>query len=87
MIETNFGLRYRLTKMTYNYLIRICKHLKISVKDFQNIYLILILCFSVTGCSKLVEQNGVPINNKMFQDLIIGSSTKNQVMLSAGFKF
>ena len=37
MIETNFGLRYRLLKMTYNYLIRICKHLKISVKKINNI--------------------------------------------------
>ena len=84
MIETNFGLRYLLSKMTYNYLIRICKHLKISVKSFQNIYIILILCFSVTGCSKLVEQNGVPINYEMFQDLIIGSSTKNQVKKNLG---
>ena len=84
MIETNFGLGYRLLKMTYNYLIRICKHLKISVKNFQIIYLIFILCFSVTGCSKLVEQSGVPINNEVFQDLIIGSSTKNQVKKNLG---
>ena len=70
--------------MTYNYLIRFCKHLKISIKNFQNLYLILILCFSVTGCSKLVEQNGVPVNNEIFQNLIIGSSTKNQVKKNLG---
>ena len=70
--------------MIYNYLIRFCKHLKISIKNFQNLYLILILFFYVTGCSKLVEQNGVPINYEMFQDLIIGSSTKNQVKKNLG---
>ena len=43
-----------------------------------------ILCFFVIGCSKLVEQNGVPINNEMFQKLIIGSSTKNQVKKNLG---
>ena len=70
--------------MTYNYLIRFCKHLKISIKNFQNLYLILILFFSVSGCSKLVEQNGVPVNNEIFQNLIIGSSTKNQVKKNLG---
>ena len=70
--------------MTYNYLIRFCKHLKISIKNFQNLYLILILFFYFTGCSKLVEQNGVPVNNEIFQNLIIGSSTKNQVKKNLG---
>ena len=70
--------------MTYNYLIRFCKHLKISIKNFQNLYFILILFFFVTGCSKLVEQNGVPVNNEIFQNLIIGSSTKNQVKKNLG---
>ena len=50
----------------------------------RKFFKILILCFSVTGCSKLVEQNGVPINNETFQDLIIGSSTKNQVKKNLG---
>ena len=65
--------------MTYHYLTRICKYFKISIKNFKNKFKITILCFFVIGCSKLVEQNGVPINNEMFQKLIIDSSTKNQV--------
>ena len=84
MIETGFGLGYHPLKMTYHYLIRICKHFKNSIINFQNIYLILILCFSFTGCSTLVEHNGVPIDNGMFQGLIIGSSTKNQVKKNLG---
>ena len=70
--------------MTYNYLTRFCKHLKISIKNFQNLYFILILFFSVIGCSKLVEQNGVPVNNEIFENLIIGISTKNQVKKNLG---
>ena len=67
--------------MTYHYLTLICKYFKINIK---NIFKISILCFFVIGCSKLVEQNGVPINNEMFQKLIIGSSTKNQVKKNLG---
>ena len=59
--------------MAYHYLIRFCKYFKI-----------LILCFSTIGCSKLVEQNGVPVDNDIFQKLIIGSSTKNQVKKNLG---
>ena len=70
--------------MTYHYLTLICKYFKISIKNIQNIFKISILCFFVIGCSKLVEQNGVPINNEMFQKLIIGSSTKNQVKKNLG---
>ena len=70
--------------MTYHYLTRICKYFKISIKNFQNKLKITILCFFVIGCSKLVEQNGVPINNEMFQKLIIDSSTKNQVKKNLG---
>ena len=70
--------------MTYHYLTRICKYFKISIKNFQNIFKISILFFFVIGCSKLVEQNGVPINNEMFQKLIIDSSTKNQVKKNLG---
>ena len=67
--------------MTYHYLTLICKYFKINIK---NIFKISILCFFVIGCSKLVEQNGVPINNEMFQKLIIDSSTKNQVKKNLG---
>ena len=70
--------------MTYHYLTRICKYFKINIKNFQNKFKITILCFFVIGCSKLVEQNGVPINNEMFQKLIIDSSTKNQVKKNLG---
>ena len=70
--------------MTYHYLTRFCKYFKISIKNFQNKLKITILCFFVIGCSKLVEQNGVPINNEMFQKLIIDSSTKNQVKKNLG---
>ena len=70
--------------MTYHYLTRICKYFKICIKNFQNKFKITILFFFVIGCSKLVEQNGVPINNEMFQKLIIDSSTKNQVKKNLG---
>ena len=70
--------------MTYHYLTRICKYFKISIKNVQNKFKITILFFFVIGCSKLVEQNGVPINNEMFQKLIIDSSTKNQVKKNLG---
>ena len=70
--------------MTYHYLTRICKYFKISIKNFKNKFKITLLCFFVIGCSKLVEQNGVPINNEMFQKLIIDSSTKNQVKKNLG---
>ena len=59
--------------MAYHYLIRFCKFFKI-----------LILFFSTIGCSKLVVQNGVPVDNDIFQKLIIGSSTKNQVKKNLG---
>ena len=59
--------------MAYHYLIRFCKYFKI-----------LILCFSIIGCSKLIVQNGVPVDNDIFQKLIIGSSTKNQVKKNLG---
>ena len=59
--------------MAYHYLIRFCKFFKI-----------LILCFPTIGCSKLVVQNGVPVDNDVFQKLIIGSSTKNQVKKNLG---
>jgi len=59
--------------MAYHYLIRFCKFFKI-----------LILCFPTIGCSKLVVQNGVPVDNDIFQKLIIGSSTKNQVKKKLG---
>ena len=59
--------------MAYHYLIRFCKFFKI-----------LILCFPTIGCSKLVVQNGVPVDNDIFQKLIIGSSTKNQVKKNLG---
>ena len=70
--------------MTYHYLTRICKYFKIGIKNVQNKFKITILFFFVIGCSKLVEQNGVPINNEMFQKLIIDSSTKNQVKKNLG---
>ena len=54
------------------------------IKSFQNIFKILLLCFFVIGCSKIVEQNGVPANNEIFQKLKIGSSTKNQVRKNLG---
>ena len=78
--------------MTYNYLIRFCKHLKISIKNFQNLYFILILFFSVTGCSKLVEQNGVPVNNEIRANLHIGGKakrttlTKREIAISKAFE-
>ena len=59
--------------MAYHYLIRFCKFFKI-----------LILFFSTIGCSKLVVQNGVPVDNDIFQKLVIGSSTKNQVKKNLG---
>ena len=41
--------------------------------------IILSLFFTPFGCSKIVEQNGVPINDEIFQKLNIGKSTKSQV--------
>ena len=40
---------------------------------------ILSLFFTPFGCSKIVEQNGVPTNDEIFQKLNIGKSTKSQV--------
>ncbi len=41
--------------------------------------LILSLFLNPLGCSKIVEQNGVPTNDEKFQKLDIGKSTKSQV--------
>ena len=40
---------------------------------------ILSLFFTPFGCSKIVEQNGVPTNDEIFEKLSIGKSTKSQV--------
>ena len=40
---------------------------------------ILSLFFTQFGCSKIVEHNGVPANDEIFQKLNIGKSTKSQV--------
>ena len=40
---------------------------------------ILILFITPFGCSKIVEQNGVPTNDEIFKKLSIGKSTKSQV--------
>ena len=40
---------------------------------------ILSLFFTPFGCSKIVEQNGVPTNDEIFQQLNIGKSTKSKV--------
>ena len=40
---------------------------------------ILSLFFTPFGCSKIVEQNGVPTNEEIFEKLSIGKSTKSQV--------
>ena len=40
---------------------------------------ILSLFFTPSGCSKIVEQNGVPTNDALYQKLNIGESTKSQV--------
>ena len=40
---------------------------------------ILSLFFAPSGCSKIVEQNGVPTNDELYQKLNIGKSTKSQV--------
>ena len=41
--------------------------------------IILSLFFTPFGCSKIVEQNGVPINDEIYQKLNIGKSTKSQI--------
>ena len=41
--------------------------------------IILSLFFTPLGCSKIVEQNGVPINDEIYQKLNIGKSTKSQI--------
>ena len=41
--------------------------------------IILSLFFTPFGCSKIVEQNGVPTNEEIFEKLSIGKSTKSQV--------
>ena len=40
---------------------------------------ILSLFFTPCGCSKIIEQNGVPTNDEIFEKLSIGKSTKSQV--------
>jgi len=40
---------------------------------------ILLLFITPFGCSKIVEQNGVPTNDEIFNKLSIGKSTKSQV--------
>ena len=43
------------------------------------ILVILSLFFIPLGCSKIVEQNGVPTNDEIFSKLNVGKSTKSQV--------
>ncbi|MFL2813106.1 MAG: outer membrane protein assembly factor BamE [Paracoccaceae bacterium] len=40
---------------------------------------ILLLFITPFGCSKIVEQNGVPTNDEIFKKLSTGKSTKSQV--------
>ena len=48
-------------------------------KKILNHLVILSLLFIPFGCSKIIEHNGVPANNDIFQKLNIGKSTKSQV--------
>ena len=48
-------------------------------KKYFKTLVILLLFFTPVGCSKIVEQNGVPTNDEIFQQLNIGKSTKSKV--------
>ena len=48
-------------------------------KNYLKTLVILLLFFTPVGCSKIVEQNGVPTNDEIFQQLNIGKTTKSKV--------
>ena len=51
----------------------------VNKKKITKILVSFCLFFNSLGCSKIVEQNGVPINNESIKTLKVGKSTKSQV--------